>query len=346
LRAGDTIGNAGRRLSTLVIAEAGVNHNGDSVVAKRLVDAAVMAGADLVKFQTFTAAGLATRSAGKAEYQRRGDDDAESQLEMLRRLELSRAMHEELIAHCRMRNIGFLSTAFDLDSIDMLVELGLQRFKVPSGELTNLPYLRHIGRLRRPLIVSTGMATLAEVAAAIAVLEEAGTERAQIVALHCTTEYPTPMRDVNLRAMLTMREALGVHIGYSDHTRGIEVAVAAVALGACVIEKHLTLDRHMPGPDHQSSLEPAELQAMVTAIRNIECALGDGIKQPSECERDNRLIVRKSIVAAQPIAQGERFTKDNLTVKRPGTGLSPMRLDEVLGRVAGRSFAVDELIEL
>lgn len=333
-------------MSTLIIAEAGVNHNGELAVAKRLVDVAAEAGADLVKFQTFSADELVTAQARSADYQLANSSTDESQHAMLRRLELTRDMHEELLAHCKARRIGFFSTAFDIGSVDLLVDLHLDRLKIPSGEITNLPYLRHIGSLGKRLILSTGMATLREIEEALAILEAAGTSRQRITVLHCNTEYPTPMEDVNLRAMLTIRDAFGVQVGYSDHTLGIEVAIAAVALGATVIEKHFTLDRRMTGPDHKASLEPAELAAMVAAIRNIERALGDGCKRPSASEAKNLPVVRKSLVAACSIRKGESFTQVNITAKRPGTGLSPMRLDEVLGRAAARDFAADELIEL
>ncbi len=332
-------------MKTMIIAEAGVNHNGDLDVARHLIDVAADAGADWVKFQTFRADHLTTRTAPKAAYQQSATHMLESQQAMLQRLELSREMHEALIAHCRWRAIGFLSTGFDQESVDLLVELGLTQFKIPSGEITNLPYLRHVGGYGDPVILSTGMATLGEIETALEVLEQAGTPRSRITVLHCNTEYPTPMADVNLRAMVTIREALGVAVGYSDHTLGIEVPIAAVALGATVIEKHFTLDRTLPGPDHRASLEPDELKAMVTAIRNIEQALGDGLKRPSPSEAKNKPIARKSLVAAVPIRTGEVFTPDNITVKRPGTGISPMRWDEVIGRCAGRDFAVDELIE-
>jgi N,N'-diacetyllegionaminate synthase len=331
---------------TLIIAEAGVNHNGKLELARRLVDAAAAAGADLVKFQTFSADRLVTATAGKADYQREASAGEESQHAMLRRLELTSGMHQELLAHCARRHIGFLSSPFDLESIDLLAGLGLERLKVPSGELTNLPYLRHVGRLRKTLIVSSGMATLAEVGAALDVLEAAGTSRGLITVLHCNTDYPTAMEDVNLRAMNTIRDSFGVQVGYSDHTAGIEVAIGAVALGATVIEKHLTLDRRLPGPDHRASLEPAEFAALVVAIRNIERALGDGVKRPSDSEARNIPAARKSLVAACPIQRGQLFSSDNVTIKRPGTGVSPMRLDEVLGRPARRDFAADELIEL
>jgi N,N'-diacetyllegionaminate synthase len=333
-------------MRTLTIAEAGVNHNGELSLAKRLIDVAAEAGADMVKFQTFSADRVVTARAEKAGYQTANRGIDESQHAMLRRLELTPAMHRELLAYCRMRRIDFFSTGFDLESLDLLAALGLDRFKIPSGEITNLPYLRHIGRFGKPLIVSTGMATMAEIAAALAVLERAGTARDRITILHCNSQYPTPMADVNLRAMLTIRDAFGVEVGYSDHTLGIEVAIAAVALGATVIEKHFTLDRQMPGPDHKASLEPQELAAMVAAIRNIERALGDGVKQPSASELPNRSAARKSLVAACFIHKGEPFTAVNIAVKRPGTGLSPMHFDEVLGRDAPRNFVADEMIEL
>jgi N,N'-diacetyllegionaminate synthase len=331
---------------TLIIAEAGVNHNGDIELAKRLIDAAADAGADLVKFQTFNAHRLATLTAPKAEYQTRTTDEAQSQFVMLRQLELSAEMHETLIAYCRSRNIGFFSTGFDIESLDYLASLGAERFKIPSGEITNLPYLRHVGGFGKPVILSTGMATLGEIEAALEVLEAAGTPRRQITVLHCNTEYPTPVQDVNLRAMCSIRDAFGVAVGYSDHTAGIEVPIAAVALGATVIEKHLTLDRNLPGPDHKASLEPDEFAAIVRAIRNIEQAMGDGIKRPSPSEAKNKPIARKSLVAAKLICAGEQFTAENVTAKRPGTGISPMHWDEVIGRVAGRDFAADELITL
>ena len=332
-------------MSTLIIAEAGVNHNGDLEMAKRLVDAAAEAGADVVKFQTFSAQRLVTSSAQKAQYQSRTTDPQESQHTMLRKLELTRPMHDVLQAHARERGIEFFSTAFDLDSLAMLIELGLSRFKIPSGEITNLPYLRQIGAQRSDVILSTGMATLAEIEAAIDALESAGTPRARITVLHCTTEYPAPLEDVNLRAMLSMRDAFGVQVGYSDHTPGIEVSLAAVALGATVIEKHLTLDRSLPGPDHLASLEPTQFGALVAGIRAIERALGDGIKRPSASELKNRPIARKSLVAARAIRAGERFDASNLAVKRPGTGVSPMRWDEFVGRTAARDYAADELID-
>lgn len=333
-------------MKTLIIAEAGVNHNGDLAVAKELIDVAANAGADWVKFQTFNADRLVTESAKKADYQSRTTDADESQYEMIRKLELTREMHELLIKYCRSREVQFFSTGFDLESIDLLVELGLESFKIPSGEITNLPYLRHVGQYGKPVILSTGMASLGEVEVAVNVLAQVGTPRSCITVLHCNTEYPTPMADVNLRAMLTIRSALGVEVGYSDHTLGIEVATAAVAMGATVIEKHFTLDRNLPGPDHKASLEPDELKAMVMAIRNVEKAMGDGIKRPSSSEIKNKRIARKSIVAAHAIREGEVFSESNLVAKRPGTGLSPMLWDEVVGRKALRNFSADELIEL
>jgi len=331
---------------TLIIAEAGVNHNGDLELAKQLIDAAAEAGADLVKFQTFNADRLATCSAKKADYQTLTTGSEETQHEMLRRLELSAEMHKELISHCAASNIGFFSTAFDVESVDLLVSLGQDHFKIPSGEITNLPFLRHIGQLGKTVIMSTGMATLGEIEAAIEVLEQVGTPRVNITVLHCTTEYPTPMTEVNLRAMHSINKAFGVAVGYSDHTSGIEVAIAAVAMSASVIEKHFTLDRNLPGPDHKASLEPKELKAMVAAIRNIEVALGDGIKRITPTEARNKPFVRKSLVASRAIKAGEIFTAENITTKRPGTGISPMRWDEVMGKKVSQDFVADDLIEL
>lgn len=334
------------RNRTLIIAEAGVNHNGDLSLAKRLIDAAADAGANLVKFQTFNADRLVTRAAKKANYQSQATDSQESQYEMLRSLELNDDMHNALIAHCALRNIGFFSTGFDVESVDLLVNLGQGLFKVPSGEITNLPYLRHIGSLSKAVILSTGMATLGEIEAAIEVLEQSGTPRSSMTVLHCTTEYPTPMNEVNLRAMQSIHSAFGIAVGYSDHTCGIEVAIAAVAMGATVIEKHFTLDRNLPGPDHSASLEPTELKAMVAAIRNIEIALGDGVKRSTASEARNKPAARKSLVASRSIKAGEVFNAKNVSTKRPGTGVSPMRWDEVMGRKSPRDFEADELIEL
>ncbi|MFM2120704.1 MAG: hypothetical protein RL722_2172 [Pseudomonadota bacterium] len=330
---------------TLIIAEAGVNHNGDMGLACQLIAEAARAGADIVKFQSFNTSKIIARSAPKADYQKATTGAEESQFEMVRKLELSVADHELLIAECARHGIGFFSTAFDADSFDLLVRLGLDQVKIPSGELTNLPLLRHMCRLGLPVLLSTGMARLGEIEAAIEVIEAAGTPRERITVLHCTTEYPTPMGEVNLRAMLHIGQALGVKVGYSDHTPGIAIPMAAVALGATVIEKHFTLDRSLPGPDHLASLEPAELAAMVSGIRHVEEALGDGIKRPTPSELRNRPIARKSIVAARDIRAGEVYSAENLAVKRPGTGISPMRWDEVLGQVARRDYAADELIE-
>ncbi len=330
----------------LIIAEAGVNHNGDIALAKKLIDAAADAGVDLVKFQTFSADRLATREAKKADYQSVTTGSAETQHQMLSRLELSANMHHELIAYCATRNIGFFSTGFDIESVDFLISLDINHFKIPSGEITNLPYLRHIGQFSKDIIISTGMSTLGDIEAAIDVLEQAGTARSLITVLHCTTEYPTPMAEVNLRAMQSIKAAFGVAVGYSDHTAGIEVAIAAVAMGATVIEKHFTLDKNLPGPDHKASLEPDELKAMVAVIRNIEIALGDGIKRLTPSEARNKPVARKSLVASKSIKAGEVLSAENITTKRPGTGISPMNWDAVLGRKAVRNFAVDDLIEL
>ncbi len=334
-------------MKTLIIAEAGVNHNGSLELAKQLVASAAAAGADLVKFQSFITGQSISRHAPKAAYQMSTTSTEESQYEMVRKLELSRADHAVLIEECRRHNIGFFSTAFDPESFDMLSELGcLNLVKIPSGELTNLPLLRYMTRLGKPVLLSTGMAKLGEIEAAIDVMDTAGTPRNLITILHCTTEYPTPMEDVNLLAMVSMKQAFGMQVGYSDHTPGIEIPIAAVALGATVIEKHFTLDRSLPGPDHKASIEPHELKAMVDGIRNIERALGDGIKRPSSSELKNKPIARKSIVASRDIKVGELFSAENLGTKRPGTGISPMRWDEVIGRLAPRDFGTDELIAL
>ena len=333
-------------MNTLIIAEAGVNHNGDLDIARQLIDIAADAGADMVKFQTFSAERLVTSYAKKAEYQIQSTETSESQHAMLCRLELTQAMHEELMNHCICRGIEFFSTGFDIESLDLLDKLGLHTIKIPSGEITNFPYLRHVGRYNKHVLMSTGMSTLGEIESALDVIEQSGTPRERITLLHCNTEYPTPMSDVNLRAMLTLRNAFGVPVGYSDHTLGTEVPIAAVALGATVIEKHFTLSRNMSGPDHKASLEPVELKAMVNAIRNIECALGDGLKKPTASEAKNKSISRKSLVAAQAIRAGDIFSEANIVAKRPGIGLSPMRWSEVINRKSPRDFAIDELIEL
>ena len=331
----------------LIIAEAGVNHNGSIELAKRLVDEAVNAGVDYIKFQTFKSEKLVSKAAKQAEYQQKNiGHEGESQYTMLKRLELSPADHEVLIDYCNSKGIMFFSTAFDMDSIDYLHSLNLGLWKIPSGEITNFPYLRKIATFGEPIILSTGMSELNEIEEAIQVLIKYGVAKEDLTVLHCTTEYPTPFKDVNLKAMLQIGEKFGVKIGYSDHTKGIEVPIAAVALGATVIEKHFTLDKTMEGPDHKASLEPDELKAMVTSIRNIENALGSGHKHVSDSERKNIEIVRKSIVAACPIKAGELLTEDNLTVKRPGTGISPMRWNEVVGTFAIKDFEEEEPIVL
>jgi N,N'-diacetyllegionaminate synthase len=327
-----------------VIAEAGVNHNGSLSLARKLVDVAAEAGANAVKFQTFKADKLVSRAAQKAEYQKQTTAAEESQHAMIKKLELDEAAHRELIAYCKEKQIMFLSTPFDHDSVDMLDRFGMEIFKIPSGEITNLPYLRHVGRLGKQVILSTGMADLGEIEDALDVLSAAGTPKERVAVLHATTEYPCPMAEVNLHAMQTIHAAFGVQVGYSDHTLGIEVPIAAVAMGARVIEKHFTLDRAMEGPDHKASLEPGELKAMVSAIRRVSEALGDGIKKPSRSEIKNIPVARKSIVAARRIAAGETFDEENITVKRPGTGISPMRWDEVIGQVAQKSYEEDDLI--
>lgn len=330
--------------SVFIIAEAGVNHNGDIEIAKRLVDEAALAGADAVKFQTFKAESLVCKDARKADYQMTTTEQSESQFDMLKKLELTPEMHEHLMKYCTQKGIMFLSTPFDIDSIHYLVNCGINILKVPSGEITNYPYLREIGKAGKRVILSSGMSTLKEVQEAVNVLKNHGSE--EITVLHCNTEYPTLYKDVNLQAMVTIRNELDVAVGYSDHTQGIEVPIAAAALGASVIEKHFTLDRNMEGPDHRASLEPLELQAMVRAIRNIEQALGDGRKIPSESEIKNIDIVRKSVVAQCDIKAGEKFTEANLTTKRPGIGINPMRWNEIIGKTADKDFKTDEMIEV
>ena len=331
----------------LIIAEAGVNHNGSIELAKKLVDAAVLAGVDYVKFQSFKAENLVSKDAKKAEYQQinmaDGDD---SQFTMLKKLELSPEQHIELIAYCNEKGIKFFSTAFDLESIDFLASLKLGLWKIPSGEITNYPYLKQIALKKEPVILSTGMCDMTDIDNAIQVLLKFGVTKEQITVLHCNTEYPTPMHDVNLNAMKAIADKFEVNIGYSDHTKGIEVPIAAVALGATVIEKHFTLDKTMEGPDHKASLEPQELIAMTTAIRNIEMALGSGEKKVTSSEINNKSVARKSIVASRYIQVGDVLTESNLTVKRPGTGISPMLWENVLGTKATKSYQPDELIEL
>lgn len=335
------------RDKVLIIAEAGVNHNGSLEIAKRLIDEASFAGVDIIKFQTFKAEKLVSKAAKQAEYQKKNiGKGEETQYAMLKKLELSNEQHEELIAYCKSKNIRFFSTAFDMDSIDYLHSLNLGLWKIPSGEITNYPYLKKIASYKEPVILSTGMCELTDIENAINVLVGNGVSKDIITVLHCNTEYPTPMKDVNLKAMLEIKEKFGVKIGYSDHTEGIEIPIAAVALGATVIEKHFTLDKNMEGPDHKASLEPSELKAMVKSIRNIEQALGTGHKTISESERKNIEIARKSIVAAKDIKEGDIFTEDNITVKRPGNGISPMEWENVIGKVAKRNFQEEELIEL
>lgn len=332
----------------LIIAEAGVNHNGSLENAFKLIDAAVDAGVDYVKFQTFKSENLVSKAAKKADYQiQNTGNSTDSQYEMLKKLELSHENHELLIDYCKRKNIQFFSTAFDLDSLAYLKEIGLDLVKIPSGEITNLPYLRKAAELFNKVILSTGMCTMEDIEDAINIFLAENISKENITILHCNTEYPTPMIDVNLKAMLSIQQAFGTDIGYSDHTLGIEVPVAAVALGASVIEKHFTLDNTMEGPDHAASLEPHQLKEMVQAIRNIEQAIsGDGIKKPSKSEMKNMEIARKSIVAAVSISKGEIFTEHNLTVKRPGTGISPMKWDKVVGKVASRDYLTDDLIQL
>ncbi|MBM0660068.1 N-acetylneuraminate synthase [Capnocytophaga genosp. AHN8471] len=336
-----------RQNKVIVIAEAGVNHNGDITKAKALIDKGAEAGVDYVKFQTFKAGNLVTKQAKRAAYQDRNTQDNDTQYEMLKKLELSQAVHQELIDYCAQKGVQFLSTGFDFESLEFLAGLGITIAKIPSGEITNLPYLRKVATLFPEVILSTGMANISEIKDAVKVLTDNGVSKDKITVLHCNTEYPTPMEDVNLKAMLHIHRELGVPVGYSDHTLGIEVPIAAVALGAMVIEKHFTLDKTLPGPDHKASLEPEELKAMVIAIRNIEKAIGgSGLKEVSKSEAKNKPIVRKSIVAAKKIVKGESFTIENLTVKRPGTGISPMQWDEVIGKTAKKDFEEDDLIEL
>lgn len=331
----------------IIIAEAGVNHNGDINLAKKLIDVAVEAGVDYVKFQTFKSESLVSKSAKKADYQiENTQDSTENQLQMLKKLELSHEQHIELMAYCRQKDISFFSTAFDLDSLIYLKELGLTMVKIPSGEITNLPYLRKAAELFSKVIISTGMSTLEDIENALNVFLSAGIKREAIYILHCNTEYPTPMKDVNLLAMLTIKNKFNVGIGYSDHTLGIEVPTAAVALGAKMIEKHFTLDRSLPGPDQLASLEPLELKAMVASIRNIELAIsGNGIKEPSSSELKNMEIARKSIVAKTAINKGDIFSESNITTKRPGNGISPMQWDDVIGQVAQANFNEEDLIK-
>jgi N,N'-diacetyllegionaminate synthase len=329
----------------IIIAEAGVNHNGSLKTAKELIDIAAIAGADYVKFQTFKADSIVKKDSAKAEYQMKNDPRAETQYQMLKRLELSRNDHIELIEYTKTKGIRFLSTGFDIESIEMLMELGIELIKIPSGEISNVPLLRFIGAKNKEVILSTGMSTLSEIRQALYYLESSGQERGKISVLHCNTEYPTPYSDVNLKAMLTIADQLKLSVGYSDHTMGIEIPIAAVAMGARIVEKHFTLDRNLPGPDQSTSLEPSELIAMVKCIRNIEDAMGNGEKIPSASELKNLEIVRRSIVASQIIKKGEPFTNDNLAVKRPGTGISPFKWDDLIDVIAKRDYNKDDLIE-
>jgi N,N'-diacetyllegionaminate synthase len=327
-----------------IIAEAGVNHNGSIELAKQLIDVASEAGANAVKFQTFKAENLVAKNTKKAEYQKKTTDASESQFDMIKKLELDVETHKELIAYCQEKDIMFLSTPFDHDSINLLNDLGLQTFKIPSGEITNLPYLRHIGSLDKQVVLSTGMSNLQEVEDALTILINSGTSKENITVLHANTMYPTPMEDVNLNAMLTIHKEFDVDVGYSDHTLGVEVGIAAVTMGASCIEKHFTLDKTMDGPDHKASLEPKELGVMVSSIRNIEKALGSSEKKPSPSESSNIKVVRKSIIANQNIKKGDLLTDKNIAVKRPGGGISPMQWDEVIGTAASKDYNADELI--
>jgi len=332
---------------TIIIAEAGVNHNGDIETAKRLIDAAADAAVDYVKFQTFKAEKIVTKQAKRADYQNKNTKDVDTQYEMLKKLELNEDSHHLLIKYCNQKGIKFLSTGFDLDSLEFLNKIGIRLAKIPSGEITNYPYLKKVAQLYSEVILSTGMSDMEDINKALAILLKFGVKKENITILHCNTEYPTPMLDVNLKAMLHIQTELDVKIGYSDHTLGIEVPIAAVSLGATVIEKHFTLDRNLPGPDHRASLEPNELKSMVNSIRNIEKALsGSGIKEPSKSELKNKQIIRKSIIALKPITKGEIFNNRNIGTKRPGTGISPMKWESVIGQVSKNNFEQDELISL
>lgn len=338
----------GKKGAVIVIAEAGVNHNGDIKLAKKLIWEAANAGADYVKFQSFVAEKNISKKASKARYQKESTGEDETQLEMVKKLELSHEQHFEIYKECLKAGVGFLSTPFDTESLELLMKIDLPILKIASGEVTNLPLLREFGykysRLDRKVLLSTGMSNLAEVKEAVTILVDSGIKLENLVVLHCTTEYPAPYNEINLRAMATISENLGVTIGYSDHSQGIEVPIAAVAMGATVIEKHFTLDRNMSGPDHNASLEPSELRLMIASIRNIESALGDGIKKASKSELENIKVARKSIVASKKISKGECFSEGNLATKRPGTGISPMEWDKVIGAVADRDYEEDELI--
>ena len=331
-------------MSVFIIAEAGVNHNGSIKLAYKLIDAAIESGANAVKFQTFRAENFVIRDTEKAEYQKQNDNSNESQFDMLKKLELSIDDHKNLIDYCNIKGITFLSSPFDIESINLLAELNLKIFKIPSGEITNLPYLRHIGSFNKEVILSTGMSNLKEIGEALKILINAGTSKEKITVLHANTMYPTPMKDVNLMAMQTIRDKFDISVGYSDHTLGIEVDIAAVALGATVIEKHFTLDKKMDGPDHVASLDASELKSMVAAIRNIELALGSKVKDLTDSEKPNIEIARKSIVAKTKIKKSEVFSNENLTTKRPGSGISPMKWDSIIGKAAKRDYNLDDLL--
>lgn len=331
-------------MSVFIIAEAGVNHNGSVDLAKKLIDAASNSGADAIKFQTFKAKNLVTKNSEKANYQKITTNQEETQFDMLKKLELTKDMHVELIRYSKNKNIKFLSSPFDHESIELLNDLNLEIFKIPSGEITNLQFLKHIGRLKKKIILSTGMANISEIRDALNILVQSGTKKNNIIVLHANTEYPTPIEDVNLKAMITIGKEFDIEVGYSDHTLGIEVDIAAVAMGASCIEKHFTLDCNMDGPDHKASLEPQQFKEMVRSIRNIELALGNGIKKLSKSEKQNIKIVRKSIVAKTKIMKGEVLNEENITVKRPGGGISPMKWDEVTGTIAKKDYDEDEMI--
>ena len=331
-------------MSVFIIAEAGVNHNGSIELAYKLIDVAIESGANAVKFQTFQAENFVIRDTEKAEYQKQNDNSNESQFDMLKKLELSIDDHKNLIDYCNIKGITFLSSPFDIESINLLAELNLKIFKIPSGEITNLPYLRRIGSFNKEVILSTGMSNLKEIGEALKILINAGTSKEKITVLHANTMYPTPMKDVNLMAMQTIRDVFDVSVGYSDHTLGIEVDLAAVALGASIIEKHFTLDKKMDGPDHVASLDASELKSMVSSIRNIELALGSKEKNLTDSEKPNIDVARKSIVAKIQIKKGEVFSSENLTTKRPGSGISPMKWDSIIGKVAKRDYNLDDLL--
>jgi len=333
-------------LKPIIIAEAGVNHNGSIELAKDLVAIAADAGADFVKFQTFITENNITKNAEKADYQKKQTNSNESQYEMIKKLELSIADHLELIKHCDLKGIKFLSTAFDIQSVNLLNEFNIPFYKIPSGEITNFPLLKYIGSMGKSIVMSTGMSDLNEIGSAINVLIDSGTKKEDLTILHCNTEYPTPYEDVNLRAMISIRNKFQIKVGYSDHTLGIEVPIAAVALGAEIIEKHFTIDRALPGPDHAASLEPNELKSMVKSIKNIQIALGNGVKIASKSELKNIAIARKSIVAKTVIKKGEIFSESNITIKRPGTGISPMKWNDIINKCSDRDYKEDDLIEL